>query len=45
MAMGVIKRLPYANIPGIQGRRRIGSFRQTPDGKAESWLRRRALRE
>jgi hypothetical protein len=41
MGHWVIKRRPCANIPEIQGRRRIGSFRQTPDGKAESWLKRR----
>jgi len=45
MGNGVIKRRPSANIPEIQGRRRIGGFRQTPDGKAESWLERRAMKE
>jgi hypothetical protein len=41
----VIKRRPSANSPRIQGRRRIGSSRQTPDGKAESSLKRRAMKE
>jgi hypothetical protein len=45
MGHGVIKRRPSANIPEIQGRRRIGSSRQTPDGKAESWLKRRGRSE
>jgi len=45
MGKGVIKRRPSANSPGIQGRRRIDSFRQTPDGKAESWLEHRAMKE
>jgi hypothetical protein len=45
MGNGVIKRRPSTNSPGIQGRQRIGSIRQTPDGKAESWLKRRAMKE
>jgi hypothetical protein len=45
MGNGVIKRRHSSNIPEIQGRRRIGSFRQTPDGKAESWLKRRGRRQ
>jgi hypothetical protein len=45
MGKGVIKRRHSPNIPEIQGRRRIGSFRQTPDGKAESWLKRRGSRQ
>jgi hypothetical protein len=45
MGKGVIKRRHSPNIPEIQGRRRIGSFRQTPDGKAESWLKRRGRRQ
>jgi hypothetical protein len=45
MGKGVIKRRHFPNIPEIQGRRRMGSFRQTPDGKAESWLKRRGRRQ